>query len=221
MPDQLSSLLDQPTLPAIGPLRISYDTTPLAKLLGERQVLANIEFDSEPHNSADARLITYGPVSPGFARAMRAPRDLLSISGTATIVGHESQSENDLAAQADEMLENLRSLNTASRQHNSTKSDGALLLKAYERGSGDVAFVTERLRDALPETGQSNRARRAGLSPRVGCENRGCAGLANRKRTQRPRHSPFRALLSRKDCKGLLSRPKIVHRHSCLRRNDE
>ena len=308
MPDQLSSLLDQPTLSAIGPLRIDYDSSPLAKLLVDRNVLAIIEFDSEPHNSADARLIgvdlpllsaepvcevwrcdrpvtsghagsvqwssdghwcqfavsvdeadhgdiaastrvayerlatflrdhprlsvlrlwnyfdaitegegdgeryrqfnigreqglqalfdggfpaataigsqsgrrtvqvyglasrqrgtaienprqlsswryprEHGPVSPGFARAMRAPRDLLLISGTAAIVGHASQFENDLAAQTDEMLENLRSLITASQEHRATKSDAALLLKAYVRGLDDVPFVTERLRDALPE----------------------------------------------------------------------
>ncbi len=308
MPDSLSSLLDQPALSAIGPLRIDYDTAPLAKLLGDRNVLAIIEFDSAPHNSADARLIgvdlpllstetvrevwrcdrpvrgghagsvqwssdghwcqfavsveesehgdvaaatrvayerlakflrehpqlhvlrlwnyfdaitegdgdgeryrqfnigreqglqgmfdggfpaataigsqsgrrtvqvyglasrqrgtaienprqlsswryprEHGPVSPGFARAMRAPRDLLLISGTAAIVGHASQFENDLAAQTDDMLKNLRSLITASHEQKPTKADGALLLKAYVRGPDDVPFVTERLRDALPE----------------------------------------------------------------------
>lgn len=308
MPDQLSSLLDQPNSSAIGPLRIDYDAAPLAKLLGDRSVLAIIEFDSEPHNSADARLIgvdlpllspervcevwrcdrpvssghaasvqwssdghwcqfavsvdeadhgdiatatrvayerlatflrkhprlhvlrlwnyfdaitdgdgdderyrqfnigreqglqgmfdggfpaatavgsqsgrrtvqvyglasrqrgtaienprqlsswryprEYGPASPSFARAMRAPRDLLLISGTAAIVGHASQSGNDLAGQTDEMLQNLRSLIAASNEHRTTKLDGSLLLKAYVRGLDDVPFVTERLHNALPE----------------------------------------------------------------------
>ncbi len=308
MPDQLSSLLDQPASPTIGPLRINYDTTPLAKLLGDRQVLAIIEFESAPHNSADARLIgvdlpllsggsvrevwrcdrpvqhghagsvqwssdghwcqfavsvdesdhgdiaassrvayermskflrehsklhvlrlwnyfdaitegdgdseryrqfnigreqglqgmfdagfpaataigsesgrrtvqvyglasrqrgsaienprqlsswryprEYGPVSPGFARAMRAPRNLLLISGTAAIVGHASQFGNNLAAQTEEMLENLRSLITASQEHKATETARELLLKAYVRGPEDVAYVIERLRDALPE----------------------------------------------------------------------
>ena len=58
MPDLLSSLLDQPALPAIGPLHIGYDgSTPLAKLLADPQTLAIIEFDSAADNSADARLI--------------------------------------------------------------------------------------------------------------------------------------------------------------------
>lgn len=308
VPDLLSSLIDQPASSAIGPLRIDFDKAPLAKLLVDRNVLAIIEFDSEPHNSADARLIgvdlpllsgervcevwrcdrpvssghagsvqwssdghwcqfavsvdeadhgdiatsarvaydrlakflrdhpqlhvlrlwnyfdaitegegdgeryrqfnigreqglqglfdggfpaataigsqsgrrtvqvyglasrqrgtaienprqlsswryprEYGPVSPGFARAMLAPRDLLLISGTAAIVGHASQFGSDLAAQTDEMLENLRSLITASHENKATRTNGALLLKAYVRGSDDVPFVTERLRDALPE----------------------------------------------------------------------
>lgn len=304
----LSSLLEQHAAPANGPLQINYDSAPLSTLLADRKVLAIIEFDSEPHNSADARLIgvdlpvlsdtpvrevwrcegkvvsghagavqwssdgnwcqfaisidetlhgdiatatrnayaqlanflrahpklhvlrlwnyfdaitqgegdderyrqfnlgrdlglgglfddgfpaataigtqnghrvvqvyglasrqrgtaienprqtsswrypsEYGPVSPGFARAMRAPRDLLLISGTAAIVGHTSQFEDDLAAQTGEMLKNLHSL-IAAAQGTSTPIDGrGMSVKAYVRSDDDVEFVTAKLRESLPE----------------------------------------------------------------------
>ena len=308
MPDLLSSLIDEHAAPSNGSLQIAYESAPLASLLADRKVLAIIEFDSEPHNSADARLIgvdlpllsqmpvrevwrcegrvtsghagavqwssdgnwcqfaisvdepgddeiaaatlsaytqladflrahprlhvlrlwnyfdaitqgdgdgeryrqfnigreqglqgvfdggypaataigtqngnrvvqvyglaarqrgtaienprqtsswdyprEYGPVSPGFARAMRAPRNLLLISGTAAIVGHSSKFEGDLAAQTDEMLENLRSL-VAAAQGESEAIDGrGLSIKAYIRGADDLEFVTAKLREALPK----------------------------------------------------------------------
>ena len=308
MPDHLSSLIDEHAVLTNGPLQIAYDGTPLASLLADRNVLAIIEFDSKPHNSADARLIgvdlpllsdtpvrevwrcegkvvsghvgavqwssdgnwcqfaisidethdgdvamatrsaytqlanflrahprlhvlrlwnyfdaitqgvgdgeryrqfnlgreqgldglfddgfpaataigtqnghrvvqvyglasrqrgtaienprqtsswryprEYGPVSPGFARAMRAPRNLLLISGTAAIVGHSSQFEDDLAAQTDEMMENLRSLMAASQGGSAPTNGRGLSIKAYVRGPDDVDFVTTKLREALPE----------------------------------------------------------------------
>ena len=103
----------------------------------------------------------FGPVAPAFARAMCAPRDLLLISGTAAVVGHTSKGQNDLAAQTDEMLENLRSvIATAQRDApvpsnrqsaDARNSDQGLLLKAYVRGPEDVDYVTCRLREALPD----------------------------------------------------------------------
>ncbi|MBK7042858.1 MAG: pteridine-dependent deoxygenase [Rhodanobacteraceae bacterium] len=53
----------------------------------------------------------YGPVAPGFSRAMLLPGDtpLLLISGTASIVGHASQ-HPDTLAQLDEILMNLDAL---------------------------------------------------------------------------------------------------------------
>lgn len=308
MSDPLSSLIDEHAAPSNGSLQIAYDSAPLASLLADRKVLAIIEFDSEPHNFADARLIgvdlpllsdppvrevwrcesrvssghagavqwssdgnwcqfaisvdesadgdiaaatrsaymqlaeflrahprlhvlrlwnyfdaitdgdgdseryrqfnigreeglqgvfdngypaataigtqngnrvvqvyglasrqrgsaienprqtsswryprEYGPVSPGFARAMRSPRELLLISGTAAIVGHSSKFDDDLAAQTDEMLENLRSLMTAAQAEPAAMDGRGLSIKAYVRGPNDVEFVTAKLREALPE----------------------------------------------------------------------
>lgn len=53
----------------------------------------------------------YGPAPPGFARAMLMPRgDALAISGTASIVGHQSQHDGDMAAQLHETLANIQAL---------------------------------------------------------------------------------------------------------------
>ncbi len=54
---------------------------------------------------------TYGPRSPDFARATRAPAALggaLYVSGTASITGHESLHAGDLSAQLAELDRNLR-----------------------------------------------------------------------------------------------------------------
>ena len=55
----------------------------------------------------------YSPKSPTFARATRletASGPLILLSGTASIVGHESRHPDDVVAQARETLANLRSL---------------------------------------------------------------------------------------------------------------
>lgn len=55
----------------------------------------------------------YGPRPPDFARATTAPcglGDALYVSGTASIAGHQSLHEGDLAAQLEELDQNLRAL---------------------------------------------------------------------------------------------------------------
>jgi len=55
----------------------------------------------------------YGPRSPSFSRAVALrgrERDFLFVSGTAAIVGHHSQHEQDLAAQVTETLANWEQL---------------------------------------------------------------------------------------------------------------
>lgn len=55
----------------------------------------------------------YGPRSPSFARATVAPAEagsLLFVSGTASIVGHESCHHGNLHAQLDETLRNITAL---------------------------------------------------------------------------------------------------------------
>lgn len=54
----------------------------------------------------------YGPRSPSFARAMYVPNlgDRLLVSGTASIVGHESLHADDAGAQLEETARNFRAL---------------------------------------------------------------------------------------------------------------
>jgi chorismate lyase/3-hydroxybenzoate synthase len=78
----------------------------------------------------------YGPRSPSFARALRGPRSAggaLFLSGTASIVGHESRHPGEVEEQTRETLCNLRAL--------LGDSDVMDLLKVYLRHAQDRAAV--------------------------------------------------------------------------------
>jgi len=88
----------------------------------------------------------YGPVAPGFVRAMHAPTTSpqLYISGTAAVVGHASHHAGDVSAQVEETLNNLDSLCRAAG--NAAPLGGARdVLRAYVRHASDAALVRERL----------------------------------------------------------------------------
>jgi chorismate lyase/3-hydroxybenzoate synthase len=88
----------------------------------------------------------YGPRSPTFARAGRVRlggRDMLFISGTASIVGHQTLHHGDVAAQTRECLHNIAAIAAeANRQ-----APGAgfrldqLAYKVYVRHAEDLATV--------------------------------------------------------------------------------
>jgi chorismate lyase/3-hydroxybenzoate synthase len=52
----------------------------------------------------------YGPTAPSFARAMQLPGGGLAISGTAAVIGHASHHMDDVTAQVDEAVANLKAL---------------------------------------------------------------------------------------------------------------
>jgi enamine deaminase RidA (YjgF/YER057c/UK114 family) len=90
----------------------------------------------------------YGPTSPSFSRAAiyeQGNTQTLFISGTASIVGHETRHRGDLRGQVAETAENLRALIGASGQ---TISGGHWALKIYLRDAADRATVNP-LIDAL------------------------------------------------------------------------
>jgi chorismate lyase/3-hydroxybenzoate synthase len=93
----------------------------------------------------------YGPRSPTFCRAMVA-RDaagaMLFLSGTASIVSHESQHPDDAAAQLAETLRNLRALLTESRRQGYRFEERDLMLKAYLRRPEDRGLVERGLAEA-------------------------------------------------------------------------
>lgn len=82
----------------------------------------------------------YGPASPSFARAMRLGPSLL-ISGTASIVGHETVHRGELEAQAAESVANLRAVAAAA----ALPAPVLRGVKAYVRHAADVPVVAARL----------------------------------------------------------------------------
>jgi chorismate lyase / 3-hydroxybenzoate synthase len=78
--------------------------------------------------------LAYGPRSPSFSRASiyaQGNMEALFISGTASIVGHETRHRGDLPAQIAETAENLRALIGAATQTASATMAGHWALKIY------------------------------------------------------------------------------------------
>ena len=102
----------------------------------------------------------YGPKSPSFARATLvrdAQRDCLYISGTASILGHESSHPGDPAAQLEETLANIRALidSAATEEGVAFKGLASLThLKIYIRRPADATLIRTRLEGLLPPTTQ-------------------------------------------------------------------
>ncbi len=86
----------------------------------------------------------YGPTSPSFSRASIFSQGLtetLLVSGTASIVGHETLHEGDRLAQIEETLENLRAVINAAGPIVRPTRDDQWALKAYLRDANDQAAV--------------------------------------------------------------------------------
>lgn len=82
----------------------------------------------------------YGPKSPSFSRAT-VWRDTVFVSGTSSVVGHETVHQDDVLAQLEETLRNievvLRSTNRSLEQ--------VLAARTYIRRPADFAAIAERL----------------------------------------------------------------------------
>lgn len=90
----------------------------------------------------------YGPRSPTFARAgltNLGGQDLLFVSGTASIVGHQTRHEGDVAAQTRECLENIAAVvaeaNRVAGQDHFRLED--LAYKVYVRHPENLALVRQ------------------------------------------------------------------------------
>ncbi len=92
----------------------------------------------------------YGPVAPTFARATRTSIGQLLVSGTAAVVGHQSQHAGDTLAQLDETLRNLDSLLAAAGPCIASRGIDAILLKVYLREAAEAQVVEQHLRQRLP-----------------------------------------------------------------------
>jgi chorismate lyase/3-hydroxybenzoate synthase len=80
----------------------------------------------------------YGVRSPSFSRATRGA-GLVFVSGTASIVGHETRHAGDIAAQLEETLVNLDAIVRAAG------SSEVLMMKVYVRRAADYPFIAARL----------------------------------------------------------------------------
>lgn len=96
----------------------------------------------------------YGPRSPTFSRAtlFRLPgQEVLFLSGTASIGGHETRHSGDVVAQTRETLANLQAVLEAA--NGATQGPGfsleSLYLKVYLRDPGDLEAVRGVLTEAL------------------------------------------------------------------------
>jgi len=87
----------------------------------------------------------YGPRSPSFSRAMRGA-GLVFVSGTSSVVGHETRHAGDVAAQLEETLVNLDAIVRAAG------ASEMLTAKVYLRRGGDYELIAARLREAMPRT---------------------------------------------------------------------
>ncbi len=94
----------------------------------------------------------YGPKSPKFSRGGFVSSEshrLFLISGTAAVVGHESNFHYDTGLQADETIKNLASLCDAITAANPDAEQFALddrsILRVYIKDPGDYARVSQEL----------------------------------------------------------------------------
>jgi enamine deaminase RidA (YjgF/YER057c/UK114 family) len=100
----------------------------------------------------------YGPRTPTFSRAMLIQPDgqpMLAISGTASIVGHETRHVGDVDAQIEETLANIAAVMNAAG-HAVSPSPGAgegLLLKAYLRRPADLPTVESAIAQTFGKAG--------------------------------------------------------------------
>lgn len=92
----------------------------------------------------------YGRTPPSFARAMRLPAaDVLAISGTAAITGHESRHHDDLEAQLEEIRTNISALlDTAGMPPG---LDAGAPMKIYLRHAQDATRVNAFFDRQLPD----------------------------------------------------------------------
>jgi chorismate lyase/3-hydroxybenzoate synthase len=96
----------------------------------------------------------YGVRSPSFSRARLvrwAQERHLYLSGTASVVGHETLHVDDCAAQLQETVHNIESLlnNTASRELQALGWQDLHLLRVYLRNAADLPMVRSALETRL------------------------------------------------------------------------
>jgi chorismate lyase / 3-hydroxybenzoate synthase len=93
----------------------------------------------------------YGPKSPTFARAFLAPapQNVFYVSGTASIVGHETLHPNDVRAQTRETIANIIALKDEAAKRGVDTRDYLSHIKVYVRHALDIEAVREEIASAF------------------------------------------------------------------------
>lgn len=146
--------------------RIIGQDTPAASALGTRSGPLTVYFlaakgpgervENPRQTSAYHYPAQYGPRSPTFSRGMLMQGGrgaLLFISGTAGIVGHETQHPGNAIDQARETIENMRAVMAQARVSatGGGRHTGRFALKAYVRRADYVPVVQRCLQKAFDE----------------------------------------------------------------------
>ena len=102
----------------------------------------------------------YGPSSPIFSRAALLTETIASpllVSGTASIVGHETMHTDDVVAQTRETLVNIRALlNHANRSLGHERFDiEHLAYKVYVRRADDLTMIAAAMHDTVGGIGRA------------------------------------------------------------------
>lgn len=103
----------------------------------------------------------YGPRSPSFSRGAvvrNSEATQLYVSGTASIVGHETQHEGDIDAQTKEMMDNVAALaseaGVESVLTSAEMADNANVFRLYLRDQAHRSTVLNYLNNVLPSSTQ-------------------------------------------------------------------
>lgn len=148
---------------AFDAARRAIDSSPAASALGTHGGLFSVAFIAgriAPQRIENPRQVSaydyppqYGPRSPAFSRAAviaAGQQRLLFVSGTASIVGHETVHDGDVAAQTRESVANIAAL----LQQANAASQSAITLqdlsyRVYVRHAHDAALVRQTLESSL------------------------------------------------------------------------
>ena len=89
----------------------------------------------------------YGPKSPTFARAFLAPapQNVFYVSGTASIVGHETLHPGDVRAQTRETIANILALKNEAAKRGVDTRDYLTHIKVYVRHAIDIKVVGDEI----------------------------------------------------------------------------
>lgn len=141
-------------LPAACALGLADGPLTIAFLLGRK---APVAIENPRQISAYEYPEEYGPRTPSFSRAtlLRAElEDLLLISGTASIVGHQTLHPSDVVAQTRETLVNLDAvIAEANRILGEQKFDlRNIFFRVYIRHAADLSLVRNEMQRILGDT---------------------------------------------------------------------